>query len=73
MQEKTVILIEPQDSNMLSSSRFKVRTLPNWSVQVFKNYIKSKMEKDIYCNIGNYEQPDNYVFSISGHEMEKVR
>ena len=70
--KKSVILIEPQDSNVLIPSRFKIRTLLKWSIQAVKNVIKGILGKEPYYNYGMYEEVGNYVYTISEREIEKV-
>lgn len=69
---KSVILIEPQDNNILIPSRFRLNTLIKWSKQVIKNSIKKALKKEIYYYYGNYEKVGNYVYTISEREIEKV-
>lgn len=70
--KNAVILIEPQDSNILIPARFGLRTLLNWTKQVIKNRIKKQIGKEPYYCYGNYEEVGNYVYSISEREIEKV-
>ena len=70
--KKTVILMEPQDSNILIPSRFNIGAALKWFIQALKNTVKTKLGKEIYYHYGNYEEVGNYVFSISEREIEKV-
>ena len=70
--KKAVILIEPQDRNILIPSRFRLRTLLVRGFQVLKNEGKRALGKEPFYSYGNYEEVGNYVYSISERELEKV-
>ncbi|HUU74523.1 MAG TPA: class I SAM-dependent methyltransferase [Methanoregulaceae archaeon] len=61
--KKAVVLIEPNDPNILKTNR-----------QIFffgiKNIIKKRLNKKIEAH--SFEESGNYVYSISAREMEKI-
>ena len=57
--KNSVILIEPQDGNILIPSKFKFRTLIKWSFQILKNHIKKFIGKKAYYSYGTYEDVGN--------------
>ncbi|MES2838451.1 MAG: class I SAM-dependent methyltransferase [Bacteroidota bacterium] len=70
--KKAVILIEPQDFNIINSAKLSIIGSIKLLVQTIKNEIKKNLGKKIYYDFGNYEDVGNYVFTISEREIEKV-
>lgn len=70
--KKAVILIEPQDFNIVSVSKLSLLSLLKLSSQVIKNKIKKMMGIKPYYDFGSYEDVGNYVYTISEREIEKV-
>ena len=70
--KKGVILMEPQDPNLLVPSRLQLNSLLKWTGQTIKNALKTRMGKEIYYSYGNYEEVGNYIYTISEREIEKV-
>ena len=70
--KKAVVLIEPQDQNILIPSRFSLKSLLFHSKQTLKNVIKKIIRRSLYYNYGQYETVGNYVYTISEREIEKV-
>jgi len=70
--KQAVVLIEPQDSNILIPSKFSVRTGIYWFMRALKDFVKLRLGKEPYYHFGNYENTCNYVFTISEREIEKV-
>ena len=70
--KNAVILIEPQDGNILSLSRLSL--LKGFSIlkQSFKNKIKCFFNRKPYNDYGSYEPVGNYIYTISEREIEKV-
>jgi ubiquinone/menaquinone biosynthesis C-methylase UbiE len=70
--KKGVILIEPNDNNVLSFSGFNKNVLLVNSLRVIKNTIKKLLGRQPYYEYGGYETVGNYVYTISEREIEKV-
>jgi len=71
---KGVVLIEPNDSQIINFTEIKLSTsiLVFW--RFFKNFIKSFLKKTIHHHFGGYELDGggNYIYTISEREIEKV-
>lgn len=70
--KKAVVLIEPQDSNIVSVQKLSLLSLFKLSNQVIKNKLKKIVGIKPYYDFGNYEDVGNYVYTISEREIEKV-
>lgn len=72
VSKQGVILIEPNDSNILTPSKFNWNAIFKHGKQVIKDMIKSKIGRKKYYDFGNYEDVGNYVYTTSEREIEKV-
>jgi ubiquinone/menaquinone biosynthesis C-methylase UbiE len=72
--KKGVVLIEPNDSEIISPAKIGLFLSIIKIKHVFKNLIKGILGKEIYDNYGGYEPAGggNYVYTISEREIEKV-
>lgn len=67
-----VILIEPNDANVVIVQRVAFRSAIQLAWRSIKANIKRYLGKPSYYPFGNYELVGNYVYSISIREIEKV-
>ena len=70
--KKGVVLIEPQDGNILVPSRFNIITAYKWLFRAIKNRLKAVINRKAYYSYGGYEDVGNYVYTVSEREIEKV-
>lgn len=67
-----VILIEPNDQNLIEPHRTGIRSSAFWFLFSIKQWIKRKLGRPQMQTSHRYETIGNYVYSISRRELEKV-
>ncbi len=70
--KKGIVLIEPNDENIITPQTQSFGSAFFWFIQSIKNIMKSFFGKAKYYKQGFYEESGNYVYSISEREIEKM-